>query len=325
MGYHQLTQDERYAIARMHTRGYSDREIGFVLDRSPTTIGRERKRNACPRDGFYRAEKAHSRAMTRRSKSRKKSQYSREEWRQVRALLVRKWSPKQISGRRRLEGERAISHETIYRHVRRDRREGGTLWRHMRVMRKIGRKHRGSPVTRGRLAGKRHISERPRAVQDRRQLGHYEGDTVMGADARHCVLTLVERKTGYAVIKKLSARSVEQANTALARSIIGLKGKIKTITLDNGTEFHGYKSVEDQLHVKFYFATPYHSWERGTNENTNGLLRQYLPKGMCLKDLTQADCDRIAAELNSRPRERLGFKTPAEVFNGRPRGVALQR
>lgn len=127
------------------------------------------------------------------------------------------------------------------------------------------------------------------------------------------------------VIKKLSARSVEQANTALARSIIGLKGKIKTITLDNGTKFHGYKSVEDQLHVKFYCATPYHSWERGTNENTNGLLRQYLPKGTCLKDLTQADCDRIAHELNSRPRERLGFKTPAEVFNGRPRGVALQR
>jgi transposase, IS30 family len=162
-------------------------------------------------------------------------------------------------------------------------------------------------------------------VQDRRQMGHYEGDTVMGADARHCVLTLVERKTGYVVIKKLSARSVEQANTALARSIIGLKGKIRTITLDNGTEFHGYKSVEDQLHVKFYFATPYHSWERGTNENTNGLLRQYLPKGTCLKDLTQADCDRIAHELNSRPRERLGFKTPAELFNGRPRGVALQR
>jgi transposase, IS30 family len=191
-------------------------------------------------------------------------------------------------------------------------------------MRKIGRKHRGSPVTRGRLVGKRHISERPKAVQARRQLGHYEGDTVMGADARHCVLTLVERKTGFVVIKKLSARSVEQANTALGRSIMGLKGQIRTITLDNGTEFHGYKSVEQQFPVKFYFATPYHSWERGTNENTNGLLRQYLPKGTCLKELTQAECDRIAGELNSRPRERLGFRTPAEAF-GRPRGVALQR
>ncbi len=104
-----------------------------------------------------------------------------------------------------------------------------------------------------------------------RQLGHYEGDTVMGADARHCVLTLVERKTGFVVIKKLSARSVERANNALGRSIIGLKRRIRTITLDNDTEFHGYKSVEERLRVKFYFATPYHPWERGTNENTNGV------------------------------------------------------
>lgn len=278
MGYHQLTQGERYAIARMHARGYSDREIGYVLDRSPATIGRERKRNACPHDGFYRAEKAHSRAMTRRSKSRKKSQYSQGEWGQVRALLQRKWSPKQISGRRAIEGARAMSHETIYRYVRRDRREGGSVWRHMRVMSKIGRKHRGSPVTRGRLAGKRHISERPKAVQARRQLGHYEGDTVMGADVRHCVLTLVERKTGFVVIKKLSARSVEQANTALGRSIIGLKGRIRTITLDNGTEFHGYKRLEEQFRVKFYFATPYHSWERERTKTPTGCFGSTCPR-----------------------------------------------
>jgi IS30 family transposase len=106
----------------------------------------------------------------------------------------------------------------------------------------------------------------------------------------------------------------EQASAALARAIIGLKGKIKTITLDNGTEFHDYKSVEKQLGVKFYFAKPYHSWERGTNENTNGLVRQYLPKGQCLKSLTQADCNRIAKELNDRPRERPGFRTPAEAL-----------
>lgn len=127
----------------------------------------------------------------------------------------------------------------------------------------------------------------------------------------------------YVVIKKLMARTKEQASAAMARTIIGLKGRIKTITLDNGTEFHDYKSVEDQFRVKFFFTTPYHSWERGANENTNGLIRQYLPKGMCLKNLTQAQCNWIANELNNRPRERLGFRTPAEVFR-RPRGVALQ-
>ncbi|MBT9457004.1 MAG: IS30 family transposase [Burkholderiaceae bacterium] len=144
--------------------------------------------------------------------------------------------------------------------------------------------------------------------------GSRERTWEMGADARHCVLTLVERVTGYLVMKKLKARNKEQASAALARAIIGLGGRVRTITLDNGTEFHDYENVEKQLGVKFYFATPYHSWERGTNENTNGLVRQYLPKGECMKALTQARCNRIAKELNDRPRERLGFKTPAEIF-----------
>ncbi len=314
MGYHQLTQDERYVIARLRARRISHREIGRCLGRPASTIGRELRRNKCPHDGGYRAEKAHSRALVRRGTSRKNSQYSAEEWSQVVALLKRKWSPKQISGRRRLKRLRPISHETIYRYVRRDRRAAGELWRHLRVMSKVGRKRRGSPVTRGRLVGKRHISERPKAVEGRKQIGHFEGDTVMGADARHCVLTLVERVTGYLVMKKLKARTKEQASAALARAIIGLGGRVRTITLDNGTEFHDYENVEKQLGVKFYFATPYHSWERGTNENTNGLVRQYLPKGECMKALTQARCNQIAKELNDRPRERLGFKTPAEIF-----------
>jgi transposase, IS30 family len=129
--------------------------------------------------------------------------------------------------------------------------------------------------------------------------------------------------SGYVVIRKLESRTKEQASAGLARAIITLGGTVKTITLDNGTEFHDYESVEKVFGVPFYFATPYHSWERGTNENTNGLIRQYLPKGTCLKNLTQADCDRIAAKLNNRPRERLGFKTPAQVLTGLT-GVAFQ-
>jgi IS30 family transposase len=184
----------------------------------------------------------------------------------------------------------------------------------MRILSKVGRKHRGSPATRGRLIGKRHISERPAHVELRRHIGHWEGDTVMGADQRHCVLTLVERVTGYVVIKKLSARNKSQAATALSQAIRQLKGRVKTITLDNGTEFHDYARVEQAHGVKFYFATPYHSWERGTNENTNGLIRQYLPKGMCMRHITQAHCSWIANQLNNRPRERLGFKTPSEAL-----------
>lgn len=323
MGYHQLTQDERYSIARMRARGHSQREIAHSLGRSPSTISRELWRNQSVHDGFYRPSKAQSKAMARRSRTRKKSQFRPQEWAKILAQLRRFWSPKQIQGRRERLRRKPISHETIYRYVRRDRLRGGDLWRSMRHMSKIGRKHRGSPATRGILEGKRHISERPAEVELREELGHFEGDTVMGPDGRYCILTLVERVTGYTAIKKLSARNAEQAASALARMLIGLKGRIKTITLDNGTEFHGYKSVEDQFGVKFYFATPYHSWERGTNENTNGLIRQYLPKGMSLKELTQAQCNWIANELNNRPRERLAFRTPAEAFR-RPQGVALQ-
>lgn len=313
MEYHQLTQDERYTIARMRAGGKSLREIGLCMGRSTSTISREVRRNRCPYDGKYRAQKAQSRAMARRRRSRKKSQYSPREWAKVCEQLRRKWSPQQISGRRRRRGSRAISHETIYRYVRKDRREGGELWRHMRHMSKPWRKRRSSPRTRGRLVGKRHISERPVHVEHRREYGHCEGDTVMGPDGRHCVLTLVERKTGLVAIQKMSARTAEEASTALGRAIMKFGRRIKTITLDNGTEFHGYKEVERVWAVKFYFATPYKSYERATNENTNGLIRQYLPKGMCLKSLSQRECDRIAHELNTRPRERLGFRTPAEA------------
>jgi transposase, IS30 family len=314
MGYRQLTQDERYVMARLLHQGHSYRSVALVLDRAASTISREHRRNATTHDGRYRAEKAHQYALARRRRNRKGSQFSAQQWSEVAALLQRKWSPGQIVGRRRLLRQPSMSKESIYRYVRRQRREGGQLWRELRIVSKFGRKRRGSPATRGRLVGKRHISERPAVVQQRRQIGHWEGDTVMGADQRHCVLTLVERATGYLVMKKLVARNKEQAAMALARAIEQLKGRVRTITLDNGTEFHDYERVEQQYPVKFYFATPYHSWERGTNENTNGLIRQYLPKGMCMRHVSQVDCDAIAAQLNDRPRQRLGFRTPSEAF-----------
>lgn len=314
MGYRQLSEDERYVIARLLRQDCSYRFIALALDRSASTISREIRRNATTHDGHYRAQKAQQYTLARRRRSRRNSQYSQQEWDEVARLLRRKWSPQQIAGRRRANRVRTMSKESIYRFVRRDRRAGGHLWRELRVMSKYGRKRRGSPATRGKLDGKRHISERPAIVQRRRHRWHWEGDTVMGADMRHCVLTLVERVTGYVVIKKLSARTKDQAASALKAAIREMGRHIKTITLDNGTEFHDYAVVERATGVKFYFATPYHSWERGTNENTNGLIRQYLPKGSCMKNVTQIDCDEIAAELNDRPRERLGFRTPNEAF-----------
>lgn len=312
--YHQLTREERYSIAALRKQGLSTRQIALRLGRHASTIYREIKRNVTPYDGTYRVERADSYAQARRRRCRPKQQYSQQELAQVDALLRRKWSPQQVAASLRQGGWR-ISMQTVYRHVRRDRRAGGDLWRHLRIVPKFARKRYRSQDSRGVLPGKRHISERPKAAEQRSRKGHWEGDTVMGSDLRHCVLTLVDRKTGYVIIKKLSARSKEQACTALLQAISRHRSSFRTITFDNGTEFHDYKIVERFHPVKCYFATPYHSWERGSNENMNGLIRQYLPKGSCMRHISQADCDYIALEINERPRKRYDYKTPAELFS----------
>ena len=177
MEYCQLAQDERYVMARMMHQGYSYRAIARVLDRSASTVSREKRRNLTGHDGRYRAEKAQQYAMARRSRTRKQDQYSQQEWETVAGLVERKWSPEQIAGRSRSMRKPCMSKETIYRYIRRERRAGGQTWRHLRIVSKFGRKRRGSPATRGRLVGKRHISERPRAVELRVRVGHWEGDT----------------------------------------------------------------------------------------------------------------------------------------------------
>jgi len=222
--------------------------------------------------------------------------------------------PAQVSGHLRRKGVLRISHETIYRHVWDDKACGGSLYIHLRGARKNCRKRYGRNDSRGRLAGKRHISERPASAQARRRIGHWEIDTVIGAGSQHCIVSLVERKSGYVLIGKLEARTVEQLNRATLRIARRHADQFDTITADNGSEFHGYTFIEQALELKFYFATPHHSWERGTSENTNGLIRQYIPKGIDMATLTQHDCNVIANKLNTRPRKRLDYTTPHECF-----------
>lgn len=312
--YHQLTQDERYAIAGLSLAGYSRADIARCLGRHRSTISRELRRNLTRHDGDYRAEKAHSYAVARRRRCRRRPHFSARDMATVARLLRRKWSAEQIAGTLRKQGRLHISLESIYRRIRWDKRVGGDLWRYTRIMSKFGRKRYRSVDWRGVLPGKRAISERPPEVALRHTVGHWEGDTVMGSDLRHCVLTLVERKTGFAIIKKLRARNTREVTRAATRALRRHASSFKTLTLDNGTEFHDYAELEKQFAVKVYFATPYHSWERGSNENFNGLLRQYLPKGMCLRHLTQAQCNHIADDLNNRPRKRHGFDTPAKLY-----------
>jgi len=182
--------------------------------------------------------------------------------------------------------------------VWRDRAEGGELHRHLRCAGKKRRKRYGRYDSRGRLAGERLIAERPASVERRQAVGHWEIDMVMGVGNTHCVVTLVERATGVTLIGKLRARTTTELNRRTIALIRKHPGQFRTITADNGTELHSYREIERATGVKFYFATPHHTWERGTNEKTNGLVRQYLPKRKSMARVSQWDCNRIAKALN---------------------------
>jgi len=312
----QITSEERYMLSAGRMQGLNQSEIARQLGRHRSTISRELKRNSSASDGRYRVDIADERARGRRSRSRRNQQFVPEQLRQVEALLAEAWSPEQISGRLREEGNLLISHETIYRHIWHDRARGGQLYRHLRGANKQRRKRYQRYDSRGRLAGKRHISERPAAAENRSRKGHWEIDTVMGHGNKHCIVSLVDRKTGYLKIGKLTARTTEQTAWRTIALIKQSGFPFRSITADNGTEFHTYKEIEKATGVKFYFANPHHSWERGTNENTNGLIRQYLPKRTSMARLTQQQCNVIAEKLNNRPRKRYDYKTPKEMFYG---------
>jgi IS30 family transposase len=313
--YHQLSQQERYSITALMISRKTDAEIARTLGRAQSTISRELARNRCNSDSTYRAEVAHSYATARRKRVRRGFHLSAERWNQVVTLVKEKWSPEQISNTLKLSADFTVSHETIYKYILIDKWQGGRLFKYLRIMPKVRRKRYNTKDSRGIMPGKRHISTRPYEVETRKVLGHWEGDTVIGSDRHHCILTLVERKSGLVVIKKLNSRTTDCVTQAALPAIRERLPNFKTLTLDNGTEFHDYKILEEHFPVKCYFATPYHSWERGSNENLNGLIRQYLPKGMCMSGVTQAHCDYIAFKLNSRPRKRHGYRTPQEVYD----------
>ena len=310
----QITLEERYAMWALKKQGLSIRAIARELRRAPSTISRELRRNRRP-SGRYNPDVAHQYTVARRRRSRRNTHFSHDEWVLVEHLIELDWSPEQVAGWLRLHGILSISHETIYVRVWRNKQAGGELWAHLRQATKKRRKRYRSHDSRGRLAGKRHISERPPEIESRTVTGHWEIDTIKGdSQAMHSAVTLVERKTGFTVLGKLERHTASECTQRVTELIARHAGRVTTITADNGTEFHSYKDIEAATGALFYFATPHHSWERGTNENTNGLLRQYLPKRTSMAKVTQADLDAIAAKLNARPRKRLGFRTPEECY-----------
>src|SRR5437879_8486381 len=242
MTYHQITFAERYTLGLLRQGGLAPAAIARVLGRHRSTIGREVRRNGTPCDGCYRPQLAEWYARGRRARARRKRRFSAAHWARVQTLVRADWSPEQIAGRLRRQRELVISHETIYRYLWADKHAGGTLYQHLRGARKQRRKRYGRYDSRGRLAGKRPITARPAAVETRRELGHWEADTMLGAgQADPCVLSLVERKTGYLLLGQLRQRTSAAVNQRAQQLIAAQPHAVRTITVDNGTEFQDRK------------------------------------------------------------------------------------
>ena len=317
MKYRQLTHEERYRIGELRRQGYGPSEIAHLMGRNRSTIWRELKRNMVdsPKGLTYCVSRAQEKRNGRLRRSRRGSHYSAEDYALIRRLLLEQWSPEQIAGTLGRLNELKISHQTICRYIRRDWRSGGVLWQELRRRYKRRKRHYGLE-RRGRLQDKPSIEDRPQSVEDRQEVGHYEGDTVHGASwEKACVVTIVERVTGFLLAGKSPDKTVKSVNKVLIKLLRQSPLPVHTLTLDNGTEFHGYRKVEKKTGVQIFFARPHHPWERGSNENTNGLLRQYWPKRTSMANLSQRQCSQIAHKLNSRPRKRHGYLSPLQLIN----------
>lgn len=312
--YTQLSQEERYIMSALMAKGFSVVDTAKQMNRSPSTLYRERKRNARKSNGFYTPSVADNYYRGRRRRRRGYSHFDPDQWTMVQDKIEMKWSPEQISNVFKQQGIMNISYQTIYRRIIRDRKRGGNVYEDLRIMPKVRRKKRNSVDSRGILPGKRPITDRPTEANTRAEIGHWEGDTVMGGNKFECVLTLVDRKSGYAFVEKITHRTAENINSALRKVIKKDTAVFKTITFDNGTEFHSYKEIETEFKIKCYFAQPHHPWERGCNENFNGLLRQYLPKGASMHYIGEERLNKILIEMNNRPRKRLSYKCPQEIY-----------
>jgi len=236
--------------------------------------------------------------------------FGQEEFAPIEVLVRGELSPEEIVGRRKREGAKVMSHETIDKWIWADKRRGGTLWKHLRGAQKRRRKRYRSYDSRGRLAGKTMIQQRPVVVESRKRIGDWEIDTVQGLCGDSSRTEERNRED-----RKIHRATKEQTLGRTVSLLWDEKERVKIITADNGCEFHNDKELESILKTKVYFATPHHAWERETNENTNGLIRQYLPKGMDLSRVTQDRCNCIAEKLNNHPRKRLNFRTPNEVYD----------
>ena len=310
--YAQLTQEQRYQIYAFKKAGFSQTAIAYEIGVHKSTVSREIRRNRGKRG--YRPKQAHAMAVDRRSKAKKFVKMTPQVVALIEDLVGQDFSPEQVCGFLKRKHTIQISHETVYQHVLADKAKGGSLYRHLRHAHKKRKKRYGSCDRRGQIKGRVSIDERPVIVDTKKRLGDWEIDTIIGKKHKGALLSLVERKSKFTQIRKLAKKQADLVAEAVIDLLNPHKEKVLTITADNGQEFAHHEYIKEQLTADVYFAHPYHAWERGLCENTNGLIRQYFPKTMDFQTITEEHVKMAMNRLNNRPRKTLGYKTPYEVF-----------
>lgn len=311
--YKQLTQELRYFIYQLKEIAFTQSEIAEQIGVHKSTISRELNRNTGGKG--YRPMQAHNKALERRLLAAKAIKMTQHMIDLVEEKILEQWSPEQISGWLMSEHKNSLSHERIYQHIWQDKRQGGDLYQHLRRQGKKYQK-RGSngKQSRGQIIDRISIDDRPQAVEEKKRVGDWEIDTVIGKGHSGALVTIVERKTLYTLIARVNGKCADWVTQATIKLLEPFIDRTHSITADNGKEFAYHKKITEALETAFYFAHPYHSWERGLNENTNGLIRQYFPKNTDFKTVDDEDVYIVMQKLNNRPRKSLGFKTPLQMM-----------
>lgn len=309
-----LTQEQRYTIEVLNKENYSQTAIAIRIGKDKSVVYRELQRNCDKRNGSYRASLAQHKCEKRHCDKNKKISFTSEIKEFVTNWIKEDYSPEQIVGMAKLEGFDCVSIERIYQFIWDDKKQGGNLYQHLRTQGKRYRKRGASKDKRGQIVGRVGIENRPIEVAEKERLGDFEIDLIIGKDHKGALLTANDRVTGISKIKKIASKDSQIVKEAVIELLCEFKPILQTITSDNGKEFSQHQDIAKELDIEYYFARPYHSWERGANENMNGLFRQYFPKGMSFENITNEQVQKAENKLNNRPRKRFGFKTPNQVY-----------
>ena len=306
-----LTREQRYTISVLLKQGCIQKKIAETIGKDKSVISRELRRNATPK-GKYTFSYAQDMASMRKERMKKPRKLHSWLKKEIIGFIEQDWSPQQIEGRLKLENKPSVSHETIYKVIRKDKADGGTLYKHTRHQLKYRKRPVGKKIA---IKNRVSIDQRPEIVDTKQRFGDWEIDTIVGENNKGAIVTMVERKTAFMMMEKPEhGKNAENLTKQVTGMLMAYSNHVHTITGDNGTEFADHQKIAKMLKTKFFFTHPYASWEKGLIENTNKLIRQYIPKKTNFDDVNQQQIKEIQYKINKRPRKNLKFFSPKEIF-----------